>query len=59
MPLQLVVHSENIDHTTVIQIEYASLKDDEYQLWLRNRLTFYGAENLSIALGYKDIDSYE
>ena len=30
----------------------ASLKGGEYQLWLRNRQTLYGAENLTIAPGY-------
>ncbi|MBH0060557.1 WYL domain-containing protein [Pseudoalteromonas sp. NZS71] len=37
----------NVDCT-----EEASLKCDEYQLWLRNRQTLYGAENLAIAPGY-------
>ena len=32
----------------------ASLKGGEYQLWLRNRQTLYGAENLMIAPGYKE-----
>ncbi|AWB57842.1 WYL domain-containing protein [Colwellia sp. Arc7-D] len=37
----------------------ASLKGGEYQLWLRNRQTLYGAENLAIAPGYKaDVGSY-
>ncbi len=31
----------------------ASLTGGEYQLWLRNRQTLYGAENLTIAPGYK------
>ncbi|ASP46301.1 WYL domain-containing protein [Cognaticolwellia beringensis] len=31
----------------------ASLEGGEYQLWLRNRQTLYGAENLAIAPGYK------
>lgn len=31
----------------------ASLEGAEYQLWLRNRQTLYGAENLTIAPGYK------
>lgn len=31
----------------------ASLEGAEYQLWLRNRQTLYGAENLAIAPGYK------
>ena len=39
----------NVDCT-----EEASLKGGEYQLWLRNRQTLYGAENLAIAPGYKD-----
>jgi len=30
----------------------ASHTGGEYQLWLRNRQTLYGAENLTIALGY-------
>jgi hypothetical protein len=37
----------NVDCT-----EEASLKGGEYQLWLRNRQTLYGAENLAIAPGY-------
>jgi len=37
----------NVDCT-----EGASLKGGEYQLWLRNRQTLYGAENLAIAPGY-------
>jgi hypothetical protein len=32
--------------------EDASLTGGEYQLWLRNRQTLYGAENLAIAPGY-------
>jgi hypothetical protein len=32
--------------------ENASLKGGEYQLWLRNHQTLYGAENLAIAPGY-------
>lgn len=32
----------------------ASLIGGEYQLWLRNRETLYGAENLAIAPGYKN-----
>jgi hypothetical protein len=32
----------------------ASLKGGEYQLWLRNRQTLYGAENLTIAPGYSE-----
>ena len=32
----------------------ASLEGGEYQLWLRNRQTLYGAENLTIAPGYKE-----
>ncbi len=39
----------NVDCT-----EEASLKGGEYQLWLRNRQTLYGAENLAIAPGYKN-----
>jgi hypothetical protein len=37
----------NVDCT-----EDASLKGGEYQLWLRNQQTLYGAENLAIAPGY-------
>ena len=37
----------NVDCT-----EEASLTGGEYQLWLRNRQTLYGAENLAIAPGY-------
>lgn len=37
----------NVDCT-----EEASLTGGEYQLWLRNRQTLYGAENLTIAPGY-------
>ncbi|MFT4747766.1 MAG: hypothetical protein ACI8XG_001849 [Congregibacter sp.] len=37
----------NVDCT-----ENASLKGGEYQLWLRNQQTLYGAENLAIAPGY-------
>jgi len=40
----------NVDCT-----EEASLTGGEYQLWLRNRQTLYGAENLAIAPGYKTI----
>jgi len=39
----------NVDCT-----EEASLKGGEYQLWLRNRQTLYGAENLAIAPGYDE-----
>ena len=39
----------NIDCT-----EEASLKGGEYQLWLRNRQTFYNAENLTIAPSYSE-----
>jgi hypothetical protein len=39
----------NVDCT-----EEASLEGGEYQLWLRNRQTLYGAENLAIAPGYKN-----
>jgi len=39
----------NVDCT-----EEASLKGGEYQLWLRNRQTLYGAENLAIAPGYSE-----
>jgi hypothetical protein len=38
----------NVDCT-----ENASLKGGEYQLWLRNQQTLYGAENLAIAPGYQ------
>jgi len=38
----------NIDCT-----ERATLKGGEYQLWLRNLKTLYGAENLAIAPGYE------
>ena len=38
----------NVDCT-----EQASLNGGEYQLYLRNRQTLYGAENLAIAPGYK------
>lgn len=31
----------------------AELRGSEYQLWLKNRQTLYGAENLTIAPGYK------
>ncbi|KGJ90757.1 WYL domain-containing protein [Thalassotalea sp. ND16A] len=37
----------NVDCT-----EQATLVGGEYQLWLRNRQTLYGAENLAIAPGY-------
>ncbi|MFK5914834.1 MAG: WYL domain-containing protein [Woeseiaceae bacterium] len=39
----------NVDCT-----EDSSLKGSEYQLWLRNRQTLYGAENLAIAPGYQE-----
>lgn len=39
----------NVDCT-----EGATLKGSEYQLWLRNEQTLYGAENLAIAPGYKE-----
>jgi predicted DNA-binding transcriptional regulator YafY len=39
----------NVDCT-----EDFSLKGGEYQLWLRNRQTLYGAENLAIAPGYQE-----
>lgn len=42
-----VLRRWNIDCT-----ENATLKGGEYQLWLRNRQTLYGAENLAIAPGY-------
>ena len=32
----------------------ATLKGGEYQLWLKNRITLYGAENLVIAPGYDE-----
>jgi hypothetical protein len=38
----------NVDCT-----ENACLTGGEYQLWLKNQQTLYGAENLSIAPGYK------
>jgi hypothetical protein len=38
----------NVDCT-----DEATLRGGEYQLWLRNRQTLYGAENLAIAPGYK------
>lgn len=34
----------------------ASLLGSEYQLWLKNRQTLYGAENLAIAPGYESDD---
>lgn len=34
----------------------ASLRGAEYQLWLKNRQTLYGAENLAIAPGYESDD---
>ncbi len=40
----------NVDCT-----EDASLQGGEYQLWLQNRQTLYGAENLAIAPGYQAI----
>ena len=40
----------NVDCT-----ENASLKGSEYQLWLSNRQTLYGAENLAIAPGYEEV----
>lgn len=43
----------NVDCT-----ETASLKGGEYQLWLANRQTLYGAENLSIAPGYIEKKDY-
>lgn len=39
----------NVDCT-----EDSSLKGGEYQLWLKNRQTLYGAENLTIAPGYQE-----
>lgn len=39
----------NVDCT-----EDASLTGGEYQLWLQNRQTLYGAENLTIAPGYTE-----
>jgi hypothetical protein len=44
----------NVDCT-----ENASLKGGEYQLWLRNQQTLYGAENLASAPGYIGVNSYE
>ena len=41
----------NVDCTTD-----ATLSGGEFQLWLRNRQTLYGAENLAIAPGYDCID---
>tara|TARA_R110001583_G_scaffold95420_1_gene239229 strand:+ start:643 stop:1605 length:963 start_codon:yes stop_codon:yes gene_type:complete len=38
----------NVDCT-----ECASLKGGEYQLWLRNQQSLYGADNLAVAPGYK------
>ncbi|WP_339720486.1 WYL domain-containing protein [uncultured Paraglaciecola sp.] len=35
----------------------ANLAGGEYQLWLRNRQTLYGAENLAIAPGYQESES--
>ncbi len=40
----------NVDCT-----ESASLEGGEYQLWLRNRQTLYGAENLTLAPGYREL----
>ncbi|AOW75551.1 WYL domain-containing protein [Colwellia sp. PAMC 20917] len=34
----------------------ATLSGGEFQLWLRNRQTLYGAENLAIAPGYNSLD---
>lgn len=42
----------NVDCT-----EDATLSGSEYQLYLRNRQTLYGADNLSIAPGYKQINN--
>jgi hypothetical protein len=42
----------NVDCT-----EDSSLNGGEYQLWLRNRQTLYGAENLAIAPGYKNSEN--
>ncbi|MCP5206325.1 MAG: WYL domain-containing protein [Hahellaceae bacterium] len=39
----------NVDCT-----EDASLRGGEYHLWLQNRQTLYGAENLAIAPGYQE-----
>ncbi len=41
----------NVDCTTD-----ATLSGGEFQLWLRNRQTLYGAENLAIAPGYDCLD---
>ncbi len=41
----------NVDCT-----ETSSLNGGEYQLWLKNRQTLYGAENLTIAPGYRNHD---
>jgi len=86
MPLQLVPHPKNVQHSTAIQMDYgmangvldlnvraalvgyllrrwnvdctedAMLEGGEYQLWLRNRQTLYGAENLTLAPGYKELN---
>ncbi len=41
----------NVDCT-----QEALLEGGEYQLWLRNRQTLYGAENLAIAPGYTELE---
>jgi hypothetical protein len=40
-------------HCKVDCTEDARLIGGEYQLWLRNQQTLYGAENLAIAPGYQ------
>ncbi len=35
----------------------AELSGGEYQLWLKNKQTLYGAENLAIALGYQQSEN--
>ena len=39
--------------------ENASLQGGEYQLWLRNQKTLFGADNLAIAPGYKSVSKLE
>jgi hypothetical protein len=45
--LQLNVNKDNYT-------EDSSLKGGEYKLWLSNRQTLYGDDNLAIAPGYKN-----
>ena len=47
-----VLRRWNVDCT-----EDHSLKGAEYHLWLQNRLTLYGVENLIIAPGYEGEES--